>query len=216
MDQLEQVIRQYESVVPQGIYYDRTKTGGDKKLADQGGMILQLMGTVLAGGYTAYAAISGWKHGNMAPALMGAGLTAALVFGPKRLLEGKGATLARETEFLGTDEYARFFRRNSIGGPEWAQAIEELQGQAGKVRALAKEKNHLHREQMLAEMDLSKGTRDKVRRMIMNPHDLAMLARVCSEGGADAKEIAQKYIEQGAPRQVFAIAKDPQMLGRQQ
>lgn len=214
VDQLEQVISQYESIIPKEIFYDRTKTGGDKKLADQGGMILQLMGIVLAGGYTAYAAISGWKQKNFAPAMLGAGVTAAMIFGPKRLLEGKGATVVRETEFMATDDFIRFFRRHGIGGKEWAQAMEELQGQASGVRKLAKENKIENREKLLADMDLTDGTKKKIRRMISSTDELAMLAHVCSAGGAESKEVIVKYIEQGAPRQVFAIAKDPRALGK--
>lgn len=210
--QMEEVLQQYEKIIPGTLFYEREMTPGEKNVDARVGTAFRLVAATLGTAYTAYAALCGWKTGNWFPAIGGAGVTAAAIFGTKRLFEGSGDAVVRQTEFLASNEYKSFFKRTKISGKEWAKAVEEMQSHGPELKAVRDERDPKARLEKLKAIGLSKAAEALVSRLVNTPGDFAMLVRVCTEGNEEANGVIVRYIEKGAPAQAFTMVKNPQTI----
>lgn len=216
--QMQGILKDYESMFPDNLYYERRTTPGEEEANRQVGIAARLMVMTLAGAYTAYAALAGWKTGNWLPALGGAGVVAASIFGPKRLLEGVDEKTMRETEFLTTKEYEDFFAQTGVRGPEWKKVMNEIREHASDLYPILDEKDPERRIKMLQaktkELGLSKETIAKITPLVRDGNNFGRFLRVCTIRDDDTQDIAYRYVENGAPKQAFAIAKKSKQMAR--
>jgi hypothetical protein len=143
------------------------------------------------------------------PAVVGGVLTAALIFGPKRLLEGPGDRVVRETAFLNDKVFDDLMNKYNIKGDVWANYIESLQQKHidfgnfqridekryGKKEDKPEEKR---KEEMETLFDLQNAP-SGMREILANDQDRATFLALVSGKGVhkETKETIVKYVRNG-------------------
>ena len=238
LKEMEIALRQYEGVFAPEMYskFQKGPTDDVKKQASTAGRLLLV---TVAGAYTLYAGIMGWKSGNLGPAMAGAAVTAASIFGIKRLMGGKGDRVISEMKFLENGEYDDFMRSYGImGSKKWADYIrDDLSTQPkratiARLRAIVNKKRNpkihetaeaFEKEKIEAAMDMLNGNKDPeihdaLTQMLTagREDDIARLLAIANPAHSqDTKDTIHKYITCGGTAHLMKIAQNPQMLGDQ-